>query len=90
MTKLKKWLQSQNVRRAYIALMVLALSAPAFAQSDSTINIDIDLSTFWSGFNQFFIALSGPLFFIAAIPAALGFITMIAMWLRRSFTSGSA
>lgn len=59
-----------------------------FAQS--TLDIDIDLSNFWEGFNQFFSALFPPLAFIASISAALGFIFLIIGALKNAFGGNRA
>lgn len=64
----------------------ILVSGPMYAQS--TLDIDIDLSNFWTGFNEFFGALFPPLAFIASISAALGFIFLIINALKGAF-SGS-
>lgn len=72
---------------ALMALMFgLMINGRMFAQS--TLDIDIDLSNFWTGFNEFFGALFPPLAFIASISAALGFIFLIINALKGAF-SGS-
>jgi hypothetical protein len=76
-----------NSMPAIMALMFgLAINGRMFAQS--TLDIDIDLSNFWTGFNEFFGALFPPLAFIASISAALGFIFLIINALKGAF-SGS-
>lgn len=67
-------------------LFGLLINGRMFAQS--TLDIDIDLSNFWTGFNEFFGALFPPLAFIASISAALGFIFLIINALKGAF-SGS-
>ena len=71
------------------AMFAVFFAAPAFAQS-SVIDVNLDLSQFWSGFNQFFNALFPPMAFIASIGAALGFIFLIVNALKTAFTRGSA
>lgn len=72
---------------AVMALLFgLMINGRMFAQS--TLDIDIDLSNFWTGFNEFFGALFPPLAFIASISAALGFIFLIINALKGAF-SGS-
>lgn len=72
---------------AVMALLFgLTVNGRMFAQS--TLDIDIDLSNFWTGFNEFFGALFPPLAFIASISAALGFIFLIINALKGAF-SGS-
>lgn len=69
---------------AVMALMFgLMVNGRMFAQS--TLDIEIDLSNFWIGFNQFFAALFPPLAFIASITAALGFIFLIIGALKGAF-----
>lgn len=64
-------------------LFGLMVNGRMFAQS--TLDIEIDLSNFWIGFNQFFAALFPPLAFIASITAALGFIFLIIGALKGAF-----
>lgn len=59
------------------------VSTRTFAQS--TLDLELDLSQFWMGFNQFFNALFPPLAFIASIGAALGFIFLIIRALKGAF-----
>jgi hypothetical protein len=69
-------------------LFATFVAMPAHAQS-SAINVNLDLSQFWQGFNQFFNALFPPMAFIASIGAALGFIFLIVNALKTAFTRGS-
>lgn len=69
---------------AVMALLFgLTLNVATYAQS--TLDLDIDLTNFWVGFNQFFNALFPPLAFIASISAALGFIFLIVSALKSAF-----
>jgi hypothetical protein len=73
-----------NSAPAAMALLYgLLVNGRMFAQS--TLDIEIDLSNFWIGFNQFFAALFPPLAFIASITAALGFIFLIIGALKGAF-----
>ena len=76
-------LTSGHVAAAAVFLAAFAGAGRNFAQS--TIDIEIDLSNFWLGFNQFFAALFPPMAFIASISAALGFIFLIVRALKNAF-----
>lgn len=70
--------------------MLFGLSLSVATHAQSTLDIDIDLSNFWTGFNQFFSALFPPLAFIASISAALGFIFLIIGALKNAFGGRAA
>jgi len=63
------------------ALTPLLSGVPTFAQ----VSIDIDLTPFWDGFNQFVNTLAPPFLFISSIGAALGFIFLIGRVLEGLF-----
>jgi len=70
----------------FLALVAAALTpllsgVPTFAQ----VSIDIDLTPFWDGFNQFVSTLAPPFLFISSIGAALGFIFLIGRILENLF-----
>lgn len=87
--KAVRWAESRGmfVPHSLPAVMALLfglfLNVATYAQS--TLDIEIDLSNFWQGFNQFFNALFPPLAFIASISAALGFIFLIISALKNAF-----
>lgn len=79
-----KGISIPNSMPSLMALLFgLMVNGRMFAQS--TLDIEIDLSNFWIGFNQFFAALFPPLAFIASITAALGFIFLIIGALKGAF-----
>lgn len=80
------YLMPRSMPALMALLFGLMINGRMFAQS--TLDIDIDLSNFWTGFNEFFGALFPPLAFIASISAALGFIFLIINALKGAF-SGS-
>jgi len=63
------------------ALTPLLSGLPTFAQ----VSINIDMTPFWDGFNQFVNTLAPPFLFISSIGAALGFIFLIGRILEGLF-----
>lgn len=77
-------------RSLFVAMfVVMAFASVSMAQGDPpSVDIDLDLTSFWNGFNTFFNALFPPMAFIASIGAAIGFIFMVVNALVRVFRSG--